>query len=271
MRSGNGTSRRTSPVPVPPLSEAHHDTRLASATPRYLVVARSLMRDIERGRFKVGELLPTEMALCEQFGVSRYTAREAVRRLTEAGLVSRRAGVGTTVKASASRPLFTASVSDLTELFAFTRKARFEFLSEGPVTVAGELATVLPGCEGQAWYRFVALRRLVGATEPIVHTSIVLRPGYEAVRDRIREPGVMVYELIEQLYGERITELRQEIGCIRMPQAIATLLGTRRGDPALRVLRYYLSEDDTILSVAINTYPQDRIKLTTRWRLDRRA
>ena len=101
-----------------------------------------------------------------------------------------------------------------------------------------------------------------------MHSNIVVRPGYEAVRERIREPGVMVFELIEQLYGERIVELRQEISSVRMPANIARSLGVRAGSPALRVLRFYLGSDDTLLSVAINTYPEGRIKLTTRWRRD---
>ncbi len=252
------------------MTNPRSDAVLGGSAPRYLVVAQALLRDIERGKFKVGDRIPTEMELCESFGISRYTAREAVRRLTDAGLVSRRAGVGTTVKASGPRSAFTASVSDLTELFAFTRKARFECRSEGPLKVRGELAEILPESRGQTWYGFVGLRHMTGSPEPIVHACIVLRPEYEAVRDRIREPGVMVYELIERLYGERVVELRQEISCVRLPAAIARELGAKPGAPALRVLRYYIGRGDRVLSVAINTYPPDRIRLTTRWRLDTR-
>lgn len=236
--------------------------------PRYMVVAQSLMRDIEGGRFKVGEMLPPEVDICEQFGVSRYTAREAIRRLTDAGLVSRRAGVGTTVTASGARARYTASVSDLTELFAFNRQARLDILSEGAVVIDGELAQFLPGAEGQRWYRFVSLRRIDGIGPPIVHSNILMRPGYEAVRDRIREPGAMVYELIEELHGERVVELRQEINAIRTPKQVAALLGTRSGAPALRVLRYYIGSSNDVLSVAINTHPHERFKMTTRWRLE---
>jgi GntR family transcriptional regulator len=242
----------------------------SGSTPRYLVIAQALVRDIEQRKLNVGDRLPTEIEICARFGVSRFTAREAVKRLMAAGMVTKRAGVGTTLRSRDAQRLYTASVSDLVELFTFNREARLDLRWEGPVVVEGALADVLPDAVGQTWYGFTGFRRLAADAEPLVHSNIVVRPGYESVRDRIREPGVMVFELIEQLYGERIVELKQEISSVRMPANIARSLGVRGGSPALRVLRYYIGAQDTLLSVAINTYPEGRIKLTTRWSLDAR-
>ena len=47
--------------------------------PIYLRVANQLKRAIADGTYPVGAHLPTELALCEQFGISRFTARGAVR------------------------------------------------------------------------------------------------------------------------------------------------------------------------------------------------
>src|ERR1035441_3716066 len=54
---------------------------LDATMPRYAAVAKALILEIERGRFPVGEKLPTEQEICERFGISRFTAREAIRRL----------------------------------------------------------------------------------------------------------------------------------------------------------------------------------------------
>jgi len=61
------------------------------------VVRSELTRLILGGEFPVGSKLPNEDRLCERFGVSRVTIREAVRGLIEDGLVVRRHGSGTYV------------------------------------------------------------------------------------------------------------------------------------------------------------------------------
>lgn len=71
------------------------------------VVRSELKRLILGGEFQVGSKLPNEDRLCERFGVSRVTIREAVRGLIEDGLVVRRHGSGTYVT---RRPLIRNSL-----------------------------------------------------------------------------------------------------------------------------------------------------------------
>lgn len=53
-------------------------------------VANILAAQIGDGRWSTGAKLPGEVALCEEFGVSRATVREAIRDLKTKGLVSTR-------------------------------------------------------------------------------------------------------------------------------------------------------------------------------------
>lgn len=71
------------------------------------VVRSELKRLILGGEFALGSKLPNEDRLCERFGVSRVTIREAVRGLIEDGLVVRRHGSGTYVT---RRPLILNSL-----------------------------------------------------------------------------------------------------------------------------------------------------------------
>src|SRR3990172_2536285 len=62
-------------------------------------VYSALEKGIPSGRWKRGERLPSEAELVRQFGASRITVGRAVRDLQLAGLVERRAGSGTFVRA----------------------------------------------------------------------------------------------------------------------------------------------------------------------------
>ncbi|MBV8293912.1 MAG: GntR family transcriptional regulator, partial [Mycobacterium sp.] len=54
--------------------------------------------EIARGALASGAALPTEQALCDQFGVSRITVRRALADLAEQGYIERRQGVGSFVR-----------------------------------------------------------------------------------------------------------------------------------------------------------------------------
>ena len=67
-------------------------------SPKYQQVYSALKREIQSGRLKKGDRLPSEAELVRTFGASRITVGRAVRDLQAAGFVERRAGSGTYVK-----------------------------------------------------------------------------------------------------------------------------------------------------------------------------
>lgn len=62
-------------------------------------VTEQLKDKIITGVYKSGDQLPPEGALCEMFGVSRITVREALKKLSMMGIVEIKQGRGTFVKA----------------------------------------------------------------------------------------------------------------------------------------------------------------------------
>jgi GntR family transcriptional regulator of arabinose operon len=65
--------------------------------PKHRQVYQALSREIQSGRLKRGDRLPSEAELVRTFGASRITVGRAVRDLQAQGLVERRAGSGTYV------------------------------------------------------------------------------------------------------------------------------------------------------------------------------
>ena len=89
---------------------------ITSRPPKYLQLAKTLLREIEGGVYPVGSLLPTESDLCEQFGASRFTVREAIKKLVERGLVNRKPSVGTRVLATESKFAYRQVMEHLTDV-----------------------------------------------------------------------------------------------------------------------------------------------------------
>jgi len=87
--------------------------------PAYRLVYDAIEREIFAGRLQVGDKLPSETALAEQFGVNRSTVREGIRLLEQGGLVERIGGKHPRISiphylelaSSASRALVLASIT----------------------------------------------------------------------------------------------------------------------------------------------------------------
>lgn len=76
----------------------------------YLQVIDKIKRDIESGKYKEKEKLPSEFQLSKLLGVSRATLREVLRNLEEDNMVIRRHGVGTFVN---PKPIYSSGIEQL--------------------------------------------------------------------------------------------------------------------------------------------------------------
>jgi len=79
-------------------------------------VADFLISEIKRGGFKLGELLPSEAELSEQFNVSRTVIREALGRLKYDGLLESNQGSKSKVAAESAKRAFRMKKLDANNL-----------------------------------------------------------------------------------------------------------------------------------------------------------
>ena len=113
-----------------------------AADPRYLQVARALRQEIVDGVYPVGSQLPTEHALCDRFSVSRYTVREALRRLREDNLISSKPRAGTMVVPRTSISSYAQDVMSIDDLMAFASGAHLVIQASRMLTVDADLAAL---------------------------------------------------------------------------------------------------------------------------------
>ena len=94
-------------------------------------IAQLIAGDIKRGILRIGEKLPSELELCEQFAVSRTVVREAIGRLEYDGFVEAKRGARATVADSGSRRVFRIDRSNSMELYEMTQLYELRLIIEG--------------------------------------------------------------------------------------------------------------------------------------------
>ncbi|ORB75195.1 GntR family transcriptional regulator [Mycobacterium scrofulaceum] len=230
---------------------------------RYQQVARTLRKEIVEGVYPVGSQLPTEHELCERFAVSRYTIREALRRLREDNLVSSRPRTGTLVVPRPSSDSYVQHVMSINDLLAFATDTRFAVDSVAMVTIDDELATRTGLAAGEQWLTVRGFRRAVATDPPgpaLCRAEYYINRAFAGVGRLLQRHEGPIFPLIEDLFGLSIIEVQQEIAAVLITPELATGLEIDSGTPALQIQRTYTASDGRVAQVTINTHPASRFR-----------
>ena len=237
---------------------------LAAQQPRYLQLAKTLLNEIESGKYPVGSQLPTEAELCEQFGLSRATAREALRRLVQLGLVVRQPRVGTTVKArTAAAAGYRQSTVDVADLYQYATDTTLAITSSDSVAIDAALAEKLEASPGETWLHLRGLRHAGAQALPICITELWLHPAFRAIKGMQGALKGAVHAAIEEQFGEQISEVDQEIRAVALTRAQAVVLQASPRSPALWVCRRYRNRHGQLVELTESTHPADRFSYST--------
>jgi len=245
------------------VSSRNGSSRRVAVTPRYQRVADELMKRIGAGRYPVGAYLPTEMELCRQYGISRHTVREALRRLRDAGLISRRRRVGTEVVARTPLAGYRQPTNSISDLLQYAEATQLTILEMKRVSCDAALAALLECREGMPWLRVNSLRAVPGDARPVCMTTAYLDlrfPGLEEKLERLSGP---ISAMLERVYGVRIARIEQSIQAVRLGKRQAKLLRATDGGPALRAIRRYYDDRNRLIELSNAIHPGERFTYVT--------
>jgi DNA-binding GntR family transcriptional regulator len=267
------SSARSDTAGGPPLGVRNrvNGSRSARLRPRYRVIADRLLQEIGSGKYAVGTLLPTEIELCARFAASRYTVREALRVITEKGLVTRRPGAGSMVMAAAQPSVYTQTLNSLGEILSYPSETYREGSTTANVVADRRLAALL-GCPvGTRWFRISGVRRSDGIDLPLAWQDIYILPRLSGVvrsPDLDREP---VYAQLERLFGQTTECARLELFPSRVPKSIAPALEVKTGTPAITIIRRYIDKDACNFETTVTVHPEGRFTYSMEFRRELRA
>jgi GntR family transcriptional regulator len=238
----------------------------APGLPRYAQVANDLMGRIAAGEYPVGSLLPKEVDLSAAYGISRHTMREALRRLDEAGLVSRRRRAGTEVLAVAPAAIYRQPINSIDDLLQYGEATIVKVRRKARVKCNAALAKTL-GCEkGREWLCVETIRTRASDPRPICHTKMYLNAELDNIDARIAAVAGPISAMIESMYGLKITQIEQSMQAISLDDATARRLRVAPGSPALQAVRRYYDANNRLIELAIAVHPGERFVYVTRLR-----
>jgi GntR family transcriptional regulator len=236
---------------------------------RHWDVAAALREDIARGRYPVGERLPTEQQLVETFAVSRHTLREALRALTEDGLISRRPRTGSTVTSRHPRSAYAQTVHSIQQLLNYgTQTVRETILTEF-VVADHQLAFALQCAPGASWFHIQALRHPVDDPLPLAQTDIYVLPAFAGVMRHPKHLLIPIADQIEELYGVSASSTQIDISASEIDEATAVRLNVPAHSPGLTVVRSYRDENDSVYEVAFGVHAARRYTYSFQLKRDR--
>ncbi|OGL16889.1 MAG: hypothetical protein A3F92_07630 [Candidatus Rokubacteria bacterium RIFCSPLOWO2_12_FULL_71_22] len=235
---------------------------MASSTrpllPLYYRVSKTLEQRIRDQQYRVGQRFPSEDALCREFRVSRMTIRQALAGLVDAGLVVRRRGSGSFVKArieggGPSRAITLTGA--LEDLFAQVETAQVEgvrIVEEPPPRDVQE-AMGLPEGEG-----VTVVRRVRAIDDQPFAVTLNYLPTW--LGRRLRKEDLYRYPLL-QLLEERhhilFRRADQTVEARLADEDIAKDLGITFGDAVLFVERRMFGAGDRPVEVVRSHYRAD--------------
>ncbi len=235
-----------------------HTLSKDTPVPLYLQMKNAIETEIREGKYGPEERLPSERELCERFGVSRMTARQALKELERDGLVFSRVGKGTFV----SEPKIDQQLRNLTGFSQeiSTRGARpsSKVLSAQIVPASANMAAILRVMQGA---EVVELSRLRLSNELPLCIEIAHIPHYlcpNILKNDFSHESL--YEVFQRDYGHHLVRAEQTMEASLANTRELELLQMVSPASVLRIERFTYTQQDLLLEYVTSAYRGDLYK-----------
>jgi GntR family transcriptional regulator len=218
------------------LSQAVGKLDETSSLPLYQQLQRALRQAIESRVLGPDDALPPERNLASDFSVSRITVRKAIDGLVNEGMLVRRQGSGTFVRARVEKN-FSKLTSFSEDMRARGRNPRSVWLRKSAGTVTPEEALTLRASPGTPVYRFHRIRFADDAPMALEYATILTSclPSVDAVESSL-------YVALERA-GNRPVRALQRLRAVLFSAEQAKLLQAKERDAGLLVERVGFLDD----------------------------
>ena len=235
------------------------------STPLWLQLKHAL-KSYSTFDVRPGTQIPSETQLCDAYGLSRVTVRQAITSLVDEGLLIRRQGRGTFVRSERLAETLSAPQHFLLSGFDANEASNIDVYSIETIPIPEWIGAKL--AVGPDASVFKVRKVLVADGE-----RVAFRTTY-VPRDRV--PDFLTADLhrpivitLEEIFGLRLASAEETIDVIVADEFRAEMLGVKLDHPLVLVERVVSLEDRTPIECSRTFYKADRFSF--RRHLDRRS
>ncbi len=209
------------------------DQTIGKAPPLYQLVIDTIVARIASGALPPGAMLPSEVQLGAELGVSQGTARKALIDLEQRGLVQRAQGRGT----------FVTIQTPESALFNFFRLRGRDGSRPAPVLEHQEIAARTASPEETASLQDaptnvfeIRRRRALPENDRVYEIAVVPQALFPGLLDRAPLPNTL-YVFYQQAYSCIVVRAEERLQSVAANEAVAAALGLETGAHVLKVDR----------------------------------
>ncbi len=225
-----------------------------SPVPLYYQLEKVLRKRIVSGKLLPDEAFPTEKHLCQEFGVSRTTVRQALLSLEGDDIIRREQGRGTFINRRNSGEFRLRLYGAVDDLFHLGSKTTLTLSSKSLIRPDLEMAKEMKLGEGEKVFLFEGVRNLV-ERYAFFRAYIPEEVGQNIRLEEVDTP--LFIERVEKEALETVNRALQTTTASVADDALAAILKVERGHPLLVIKRIYFSKSGRALELCVTSYPGD--------------
>ncbi|MCC6611936.1 MAG: GntR family transcriptional regulator [Anaerolineae bacterium] len=219
--------------------------------PLYVQLEEIFSERIAIGEWAVNETIPNEMALCQEFGVSRGPVRQALDQLVRRGLLNRKQGKGTVV-------LPRKAENPLSDVYSFTRlierrnkRPSIRLLAFDVVPAEKYAVTYLNLQPGAKIFKMRRLR--LADDEPLIIETVYLPYEICPALTAKEVAGPSLYTLLREQYGVNLVHSKHYFEPTVANEFEAGVLGIEKKAPMLlqETITYTFGDSPVVFSKAV--------------------
>ncbi|MGA2858884.1 MAG: GntR family transcriptional regulator [Candidatus Sulfotelmatobacter sp.] len=233
-----------------------------SVIPLYYQIQQCLLGQIRSGTLKAGEPVLSEQEIATRLGVSRMTARQALKSLCDLGITYSQRGKGTFVSAAKLEKNIRQVLSFTEEMTARDLQPRSKVLSFETAPANGEIAAALQIAPGESVFKLRRIR-LADSTPMGIECSYIaqhLCPDLLTTFD----PSGSLYQALFERYRIQMAVADEVVEAALAKTEEARLLHIPKGSPVFLFTRTSCVQSGQPVEYVKSTYRGDRYKIAHR-------